>query len=442
MSNRSINLRKYIPVVQETRTIRCQGSVSEVVGLTIEAKGINGRVGELCHIVPESGAMIPGEIVGFRDSCTLLMPLGEMQGIRTGSRVLARGRQIRIPVGSELLGRVINGLGQPIDDKGPVLVGEHYPILRESPHPLRRTPIEKPMPTGVRAIDGLLTCGAGQRIGIFAGSGVGKSTLMGMIARNSHSDVSVIALIGERGREVQEFIQRDLGEEGLKRSVVVVSTSDEPPLVRIKGALVATTVAEYFRDQGLHVTLLMDSVTRFAMAQREVGLATGEPPATKGYTPSVFAAMPKLMERAGTSDKGSITGFYTVLVEGDDFTEPITDTARSILDGHIVLSRDLAAESQYPPIDIPNSVSRLMSTVASEEHLKLAAEVRAVIAVYNRARDLVDIGAYAPGSNPEIDRALALMPKIKAFLNQAPEENTPFEETIQHLREIVGSSNG
>jgi flagellum-specific ATP synthase len=407
-----------------------------VVGLTIEAQGVSGLLGELCYLCPRGNTLLPAEIVGFRENRTLLMPLGDMQGIESGGPVIATGRLLTVPAGPQLLGRVLDGLGRPLDGKGPLVTPERYPISNEAPHPLRRTPITEPMPTGVRAIDGFLTIGAGQRIGIFAGSGVGKSTLLGMIARNSRSDISVIGLIGERGREVQEFIERDLGPEGMKRSVVVVSTSDEPPLVRMKGALVATAVAEYFRDQGLHVTLLMDSVTRFAMAQREVGLAIGEPPATRGYTPSVFAALPKLMERAGTSERGSITGFYTVLVEGDDFTEPVTDTARSILDGHIVLSRDLAAEDHYPPIDVSSSVSRLMNSLVPVEHKRAASQARECLAVYNRARDLVDIGAYQPGSNPDIDRALQLMPKITAFLRQRPEEVTPFDETVASLRAL------
>jgi len=436
MSPQAIDISRYAQLVAEARPIRRQGKVCQVVGLTIEVQGITGLLGEVCYVKARGGGTIPAEIVGFREGRTLLMPLGEMQGIQSGSPVMASGRVLSVPAGQQLLGRVLDGLGRPLDGGGPIVTAERYPTANASPHPLRRTPITRPMPTGVRAIDGMLTCGAGQRIGIFAGSGVGKSTLIGMIARNSRSDVSVIGLIGERGREVQEFIDRDLGPEGMRRSVVV-ATSDEPPLVRLKGALVATAIAEYFRDQGLSVTFLMDSVTRFAMAQREVGLAIGEPPATKGYTPSVFAALPKLMERAGTSELGSITAFYTVLVEGDDFTEPVTDTARSVLDGHIVLSRDLAAENQYPPIDVSNSVSRLMSSIAGNGHKQAAAAVREAIAVYNRARDLVDIGAYAPGSNPEIDRALALMPKIKAFLQQPPEEATPFEETVSRLIGIL-----
>ena len=431
-----IDLTNYGRLVEEARPIRRQGRVCQVVGLTLEVQGINAPLGEVCYVSTRGNGLLPAEIVGFREERVLLMPLGEMQGIQAGSPVTASGRLMTVPVGPQLLGRVLDGLGRPLDGKGPIIASERYPTVREAPHPLRRTPITEPMPTGVRAIDGLLTCGAGQRIGIFAGSGVGKSTLMGMIARNSRSDISVIGLIGERGREVQEFIDRDLGEEGMRRSVVVVSTSDEPPLIRLKGALVATAIAEYFRDQGKDVTFLMDSVTRFAMAQREVGLATGEPPATRGYTPSVFAALPKLMERAGTSEHGSITGFYTVLVEGDDFNEPVTDTARSVLDGHIVLSRDLAAENHYPPIDVGPSVSRLMSTIASVEHKRAAAAAREVLAVYNRARDLVDIGAYAPGSNPEIDRALRLMPKLRAYLQQEPSEAVPFEEAVGQLAAI------
>ncbi|NPV06704.1 MAG: FliI/YscN family ATPase [Anaerolineae bacterium] len=436
MADTRIDLTRYLDLIESAQPIKRQGSVCKVVGLTIEAQGVNGLLGELCYLCLRSDGLLPAEIVGFRDGRTLLMPLGDTHGIQPGSTVIASGSLLTVPAGPRLLGRVLDGLGRPLDGKGPVQASERYPITNEAPHPLRRTPITQIMPTGVRAIDGLLTCGAGQRIGIFAGSGVGKSTLLGMIARNSRSDISVIGLIGERGREVQEFIDRDLGPEGMRRSVVVVSTSDEPPLVRMKGALVATAVAEYFRDQGLHVTFLMDSVTRFAMAQREVGLAIGEPPATRGYTPSVFAALPKLMERAGTSDRGTITGFYTVLVEGDDFTEPVTDTARSVLDGHIVLSRDLAAEDHYPPIDISSSVSRLMNSIVSDEHRRAAAQVRECIAVYSRARDLVDIGAYQPGSNADIDRALTLMPRITAFLRQQPEEATPYDETLSRLRSI------
>jgi len=437
MAAPTIDLARYKDLVRSARPIRRLGRVCEVVGLTIEAVGINGILGELCYIADHQGKEIAAEIVGFRQERALLMPFGEVQGVKPGSRVRATGSLFTVPVGPQLLGRVLDGLGQPLDGHGPVVAAERYPVLNESPHPLKRVSITKPLPTGVRAIDGLLTCGAGQRMGIFAGSGVGKSTLLGMIARNSRADVSVIALIGERGREVQEFIDRDLGSDGMRRSVVVVSTSDDPPLVRMKGALVATAIAEYFRDQGYDVIFLMDSVTRFAMAYREVGLATGEPPATRGYTPSVFAALPKLMERAGTSETGTITGFYTVLVEGDDFNEPITDTARSVLDGHIVLSRELAAEGHYPPIDIPASVSRLMAAITSRQHQEAATAVREAIATYNRARDLVDIGAYAKGSNPQIDRALALMPQIRAFLRQQPQESAAFEETVQRLLALV-----
>ncbi len=437
MPSTTVDLSRYLNLVAQAQPIRRTGRVCQIVGLTIEAQGVNGLLGELCYLTPRGGALLPAEIVGFREGRTLLMPLADMQGLQAGSAVIASGSLMTVPVGPPLLGRVLDGLGRPLDGKGPIVTAERYPITNEAPHPLRRIPITKPLATGVRAIDGFLTCGAGQRIGIFAGSGVGKSTLMGMIARNSLSDISVIGLIGERGREVQEFVDRDLGPEGMKRSVVVVSTSDEPPLVRMKGALVATAIAEYFRDQGMNVTFMMDSVTRFAMAQREIGLAIGEPPATKGYTPSVFAALPKLMERAGTSEKGTITGFYTVLVEGDDFSEPVTDTSRSVLDGHIVLSRDLAAEDHYPPIDVSASVSRLMSAIVSPEHRQAAGKAREAMAVYGRARDLVDIGAYAPGSNADIDRALELMPRLTRFLRQSPDEVTPLDETVARLRALL-----
>jgi FliI/YscN family ATPase len=364
------------------------------------------------------------------------MPLGEMQGIQPGSPILPMRTSFRIPVGKELLGRVLDGLGKPIDGLGSLDHLRTVETYSPAPHPLTRKPITSPLVTGLRAMDGLLTCGKGQRLGIFAGSGVGKSTLMGSIARSSRADVAVVALVGERGREVQEFIERDLGREGLERSVVVVSTSDQPALVRLKAAWVATSIAEYFRDQGLDVTLLMDSVTRFAMAQREVGLAIGEPPASKGYTPSVFALLPKLLERAGTNEKGSITGFYTVLVEGDDFNEPICDAARSILDGHIVLSRHLAARNQYPAIDVLNSISRVMPAVTAPEHRAWAAQVRKLLATYEKARDLINIGAYVTGSDPEIDAAIESLPGIMALLQQSTQEFTPIEETQRMMNAI------
>jgi len=411
--------------------------VIQVVGLTIEAQGMNARVGELCYIHSEDEKEpLPAEVVGFREGRALLMPLGLMEGIKPDSPVVPTSRSFTVPVGRRLLGRVVNGLGKPIDGKGPLPSQPTYPITNLSPHPLKRLPIKEPFATGVRAIDSVLTCGKGQRLGIFSGSGVGKSILMGMIARNSIADVNIIGLIGERGREVQEFIERDLGPEGLKRSVVVVSTSDQPPLVRIKGAWVATAMAEYFRDQGLDVGFLMDSVTRFAMAQREVGLAIGEPPATRGYTPSVFALLPRLMERTGTSEKGTITGFYTVLVEGDDLTEPVTDTARSVLDGHIVLSRSLAAENHYPAIDVLESVSRAMPSITTPRHREQAAKLREILAVYTRARDLIDIGAYVSGSNPQIDYAITMMPKVQAFLRQPAEESSSYQEILVQLSSL------
>ncbi|MGE5422100.1 MAG: FliI/YscN family ATPase, partial [Ignavibacteriales bacterium] len=358
-------------------------------------------------------------------------------GIGPGSEISSTGKKLSVHVGENLVGRVLNGLGQPMDGKGPLMTGESYPVMNLPPNPLSRRRIQEPLSVGIKAIDGLVTLGKGQRIGIFAGSGVGKSTVMGMISRNTSADINVIALIGERGREVREFLERDLGEEGLKRSVVVVATSDQPALVRIKGAFVATSIAEYFRDKGYDVLLLMDSLTRFALAQREVGLAIGEPPATRGFTPSVFALLPKLLERAGTSAVGSITGMYTVLVEGDDMNEPITDAVRGIVDGHIVLSRDLAALNRYPAIDVLQSVSRLMIEVASKEHLEMAYRFRSLQAVYEDAKDLIDIGAYKQGSNPRIDEALLHIDRLTDFLRQDIYEKVGMEDVIQQLRNAV-----
>ncbi len=432
-----VDLRKYHDILSELTLVRCRGQVIQVIGLTIEAEGLATQLGELCQVYPASSEKpMVAEVVGFRSDRTLLMPLGEMDGIQPGSPVIASGAHFTIPLGPQLLGRVIDGLGNPLDGKGP-LVGVHRsPLANTAPHPLRRRAISEPLATGVRAIDGLLTCGKGQRIGIFAGSGVGKSTLLSMIARHAASDVSVIALIGERGREVREFVELNLGLEGLARSVVVVSTSDHPPLIRIKGAWTATAIAEYFRDQGMDVTFMMDSVTRFAMAQREVGLAIGEPPAVKAYPPSVFTLLPKLMERTGAGEKGTITGFYTVLVESDDLTEPITDTVRSILDGHIVLSRSLAAENHYPAIDILQSVSRLMPNITRPEHQQAAGRLREALATYERARDLINIGAYVAGSNPQIDHALTMLPQIQSFLRQNADEVTSLEQSIAQLMQM------
>jgi FliI/YscN family ATPase len=407
--------------------------VIQVLGLTIQAIGLDCQIGEVCEIHTTNDASIMSEVVGFHEERILLMPLGDMQGIQPGSAVTPVAKAFRAPVGMPLLGRVLDGLGQPIDN-GPALDGVEFAATNSAPPPpLSRPPISEPLVTGVRVIDGMLTCGKGQRMGIFAGSGVGKSTLMGTIARSSRSDVSVIALVGERGREVREFLERDLGEDGLARSVVVVSTSDQPALVREKAAFVAMTIAENFRDHGMDVTFLMDSVTRFAMAQREVGLAIGEPPASKGYTPSVFALLPRLLERAGASSGGTITGFFTVLVEGDDFNEPICDATRGILDGHIILSRTLAARNHYPAIDVLNSVSRVMPAVTSREHIGMAATARKHLATYEKARDLVNIGAYVSGSDADIDEALRVLPSLTEFLQQDTKDVTPFEDTLARL---------
>jgi flagellum-specific ATP synthase len=365
------------------------------------------------------------------------MPLGDMRGIAPGSRVVAKEQNALIPVGGGLLGRVIDGLGNPIDGKGPIPGEDEYPIYTNPMNPLRRKRVSRPLDTGVRAINGLMTIGCGQRMGLFAGSGVGKSVLLGMIARNTTADVNVIALIGERGRELNDFIERDLGAEGLKRSVVVVATSDNLPLIRMRGAFIATAVAEYFRDQGMQVILMMDSITRFAMAQREVGLATGEPPTTKGYTPSVFTLLPKLLERAGTSpDKGTITGIYTVLVEGDDMNDPVADAVRSILDGHIVLSRDLAMQAHYPAVDVLGSISRVMDDIIDPTQRRLADRVKSVLATYRKAEDLINIGAYVPGSNPGIDYAIDIIDRINTYLKQGIGEKISMEESIHQLESL------
>lgn len=440
VSKVTIDWEAYYHTLARTITLVRYGRVTQVVGLTIEVQGLQAQIGELCYIASEEGQVeIPAEVMGFRDDRTLLMPLGEMHGISPGSAVRAGGSQFTIPVGEALLGRVIDGLGKPIDGKGPLFCRATYPAAGSAPPPLGRIQISEPLETGVRAIDGFLTVGKGQRIGIFAGSGVGKSTMMGMIARHARTDISVIALIGERGREVQEFIDRDLGKEGLARSVVIVSTSDQAALVRLKGAWVATAIAEYFRDQGRDVTFLMDSVTRFAMAQREIGLAIGEPPTMKGYTPSVFALLPKLLERTGTGERGTITGFYTVLVESDDLTEPITDAVRSILDGHIVLSRQLAAENHYPAVDILESVSRVMPAITTNDHRAAASEMRDLLAAYNKTRDLINIGAYVDGANPVVDQAIALRPAILDFLRQDAHHPTSYVETLEQLHTIVNA---
>jgi len=425
-------------IISEADIIKVNGKVSDVVGLVIVSTGPNVSLGEICTIIDITGNEVcKSEVVGFKDGRVLSVALGEVHNISPACEIIASGKSFSIPVGKELLGRVIDGLGNPIDGKGELKCSMSMKIHRDPPNPLKRRRITSYLQTGVRAIDGLLTVGKGQRLGIFAGSGVGKSVTLGMIARNTNADVNVISLIGERGREVREFIEKDLGEEGLKRSVVVVATSDKSALIRMKGAFIGTTIAEYFRDQGMDVVLMMDSITRFAMAQREIGLTIGEPPTSKGYTPSVFAILPKLLERTGTTDIGSITGFYSVLVDGDDMNEPIADAVRSILDGHVVLSRKLANKGQYPAVDPLQSISRVMPDIVSSEHRIRAMVFSEILATYNEAEDLINIGAYVKGSNPQIDHALSKIGQLRLFLKQDMLEKTLYEETIARLNEII-----
>lgn len=426
-------LEHYADVVARTNDLEQTGKVTQVIGLTIESKGPSANVGDLCLVTPRQGRPIHAEVVGFREQRLLLMPLAELTGVGPGSLVTSLGKPLRIGVSQRLLGRVLDGLGRPIDGRGPVGSGPLRPVVGEVMAPLSRQRISEPLSVGVKAIDGVLTCGRGQRLGVFAGSGVGKSTLLGMMARNTEADINVIALVGERGREVRDFLERDLGEEGLARSVVIAATSDEPALVRLRAAMVATAVAEYFRDCGQNVLFMMDSVTRFAAAQREIGLAIGEPPATRGYTPSVFALLPKLLERTGPGERGTITAFYTVLVDGDDMNEPIADAVRGILDGHVVLSRHLAERQHYPAIDVLQSVSRVMPEITSADHQRAAGQLRSLLAVYRDAEDLINIGAYAEGSNPRIDRAVASIEAIEAFLTQPAGENASMDGTIRQL---------
>jgi flagellum-specific ATP synthase len=432
------SLDKYRTCLDAACTIRASGNVTNVIGLVIEARGPVSRLGTVCDIYTKGEThKITAEVLGFRDNQVLMMPLEEIRGIGPGCRVVARQQRAIIPVGSGLLGRVIDGLGNPIDNKGPISVESEYPIYGAPINPLSRKRISQPLDLGIRAINGLLTVGCGQRIGIFSGSGVGKSVLLGMIARKTRADVNVIALIGERGRELNEFIEKELGEEGLKRSVIVVATSDHLPLIRMRGAFIATAIAEFFRDQGKHVNLMMDSVTRFAMAQREIGLALGEPPTTKGYTPSVFTLLPKLCERAGTSaNRGTITGLYTVLVEGDDTNEPIADAMRSILDGHINLTRDLATQNHYPAIDVLQSISRVMDDIIDSEHRRYANKLKQTLAIYRKAEDLINIGAYVAGSNPKIDYAIEMIEKINCYLRQEVDETTDFNASISQLSRL------
>ncbi len=431
----SIDLEKYKQLMNKSYATEI-GKVVKMVGLTIEASGPSANLNDVCYIQSEGQVDKKiAEVIGFRENKVLLMPYDDMTGVGIGSYVENSGAAFKVPVGEELLGKVLDGLGNPMDGSH-LNVSQYYPSEAPAPDPLKRKLIEDALPLGVKAVDAMLTIGKGQRIGIFAGSGVGKSTLLGMFARNTKADINVIALIGERGREVREFIERDLGEEGLKRSVLVIATSDKPALIRKKAAQTATAIAEYFRDQGNDVLLMMDSLTRFSMAQREIGLASGEPPVSRGYPPSVYSEMPKLLERAGNSEHGSITGLYTVLVDGDDFNEPITDTARSILDGHVMLSRKLGHKNHYPAIDVLQSISRCMSSIASKEHKAAAGKLKNVLATYHDAEDLINIGAYKSGSNSDIDYTISKIKEVNAFLQQEMYEKHSFEEEITMLMEI------
>ncbi|MDR1657929.1 MAG: FliI/YscN family ATPase [Deltaproteobacteria bacterium] len=418
------NFSNLLKAIKTAPPLALEGRVTKVTGLIIEGDGPSASVGEVCHISLADGSLLEAEVVGFKDQTIQLMAIGDMTGLTPGSRILASGRPAFVEVGPALLGRVLDGRGRPMDDLPPFESQTTYPIRNQPGNPLSRQRIKSTVDVGVRAINSLMTMGQGQRMGIFAGSGVGKSTLMGMIARHTKADVNVIALIGERGREVREFIEKDLGPEGLKRSVIVAATSEQPALVRMRGAYVGTAIAEYFRDQGQNVILMMDSATRFAYAAREVGLSIGEPATTRGYTPSVFAALPQLLERAGAWEIGSITGLYTVLVEGDDMNEPVADTMRSILDGHLVLRRELAARNQYPAIDVLSSISRLMTDLADPEHLSAAARFKDYLSTYSHNEDMINIGAYQKGTSPDIDRAIAYQPRLVDFLKQ------PFDEAV------------
>ena len=431
-----INFNRYDALLERSH-VRHLGKVTKVVGLTIESIGPEAKLNDLCIIKSNSSAgAVKAEVVGFRDDRVLLMPYDNVEGVGLGSWVENTGAPLQVSVSDDLLGKTLDGVGEPMNAPQLSENSHKYSVEASPPDPLTRKLIDEVLPLGVKAVDGLITVGKGQRIGIFAGSGVGKSTLMGMFARNTKADVNVIALIGERGREVREFIERDLGEEGMRRSVVVVATSDKPALIRNKAAKTATAIAEYFRDKGKDVLLMMDSLTRFSMAQREIGLASGEPPVSRGYPPSVYAEMPKLLERAGNSDRGSITGLYSVLVDGDDFNEPITDTARGILDGHIVLSRAMAQKNHYPAIDILGSISRVMSSIAGKEHKDVAGELKHVLATYREAEVLFNIGAYKAGSNHEIDFAIEKIESVNDFLKQSTEEKFTYEEAVSIMTDI------
>ena len=431
-----MNWDSYNNILDNKNFIKYKGRVKKVVGLTIESTGPEVNIGDLCKIKTSKG-IINSEVVGFNEKNLILMPLDDMIGIGTGNAVESTKEVVRVPVGDSLLGRILDGLGNPIDGKPPINSKEFYPIHKDSPTPMNRSDIKDILPLGVKAIDGLLTVGKGQRIGIFAGSGVGKSTLIGMIARNTQAQVNVVALVGERGREVKDFIRKDLGEEGLKNSVIIAATSDQPALVRLKAAFTATAIAEYFRDQGKDVLLMMDSLTRFAMAQREIGLAVGEPPVSRGYTPSVFGIMPKLLERSGKTQEGSITGIYTVLVDGDDMNEPITDAARGILDGHIILTRNLANKGHFPAIDVLSSISRVMNDIVSDQHQKSSVKFRETLATYRESENLINIGAYVKGSNKHIDYSIKNIDNINNFLTQEVGENFTYENTLENLERVL-----
>jgi flagellum-specific ATP synthase len=438
MNERLANrLQQYGENLHTISPARVDGRVTQVTGLVIEASAQGGTIGDICEIDINPTHKIRAEVVGFRGERVLLMPLGETVGVSPGSRVKLNTLPLKVPVGFGLLGRILDGLGNPIDGKGPIEEDAWQSVHNEPPNPLTRQRIAEPLTTGIRAIDGLITIGKGQRIGIFAGAGVGKSVLLGMVSRYTDAQVNVIALIGERGREVREFIERDLGEEGLKRSVVIVATSEQAATVRVKGALIATSIAEFFRDQGMDVMLMMDSLTRFAMAQREIGLAIGEPPTTKGYTPSVFALMPRLLERAGNGETGSITGIYTVLVEGDDLDEPVSDSARSILDGHIVLSRKIATRGHYPAVDVLESISRVRTEVISDAQKQASGRMMELMAAYRESEDLINIGAYTKGSNKKVDEAILKIDAINGFLRQDVAENSNYENTLNLLATVI-----
>ena len=437
--NQVVDFEKYSNRLDRTLPVSVKGRVKEVVGLLVKATVPDACIGELCLIYnPRSSSPIKAEVVGFQGGDVLLMPLGDLTNIGPQSEIAPTRNYLTVKVGDKLLSRVLNGLGEPMDVelKGPLEWEQEYAVHQRAPDPLRRKRVTNPISIGVRAIDSLLTCGEGQRVGLFAAAGVGKSTLLGMIARNTEADVNVITLVGERGREVRDFLEHDLGPDGLKRSVVVCATSNEPSLVRLKGAYIGTAIAEYFRDQGKRVILMLDSVTRFARAQREVGLACGEPPARAGYTPSVFAELPKLLERAGNSDKGSMTAFYTVLVAGDDMNEPVADEVRSILDGHIILSRELAAQGHYPAINVLESVSRVMSSVADADHRRAASRMREVLATYEKQKDLILLGAYQAGADPRTDYALSKIDELTSFLKQETDEQDTAAETVARLKRL------